>query len=155
MFSTTASTSTTRSEKPSLLPLDPSRGERTLVIIKPHAFENRALITKRIEDAELSVVHHYSLRLSKEVAGELYQEHQHKKWYGELLEMMLEGDIQVVVVEGVNAVSRIRALLGTPSQPGTIRGDFSKAGDANRNAAHGSATLNDAKREIGIFYITK
>jgi len=67
---------------------------------------------------------------------------------------MTSGPIQVQVLEGKNAISRYRELMGSTNPqeaaPGTIRADFAESIDAN--AVHGSDSLESSKREIAYFF---
>ncbi|MHC4295295.1 MAG: nucleoside-diphosphate kinase, partial [Planctomycetota bacterium] len=83
-----------------------------------------------------------------------YGEHEGKDFYEPLLEFVTASPVVVAVAEGLNAVANVRSILGPtfgPDAPGgTIRGDF---GASRRyNLAHGSDSLESAKREIALLF---
>lgn len=132
------------------------RVERTLSIVKPDAVAKNLIgeIYSRFEKGGLAIVAAKMVRLTPEVAGGFYAEHRGKPFYGPLVDYMCSGPIVVQVLEGRNAISVNRALMGAtdPKQaaPGTIRADFAQSIDAN--AVHGSDSEASAEREIAYFF---
>lgn len=130
--------------------------ERTLSIVKPNAVRNNVIgdIFARFEDEGLRIVALKMIQLSVDRAQEFYREHEEKPFYGNLCEFMSSGPICVQVLEGENAVSRNRRIMGAtnPAEaaPGTIR---AKHGDSlDENGVHGSDSLKSATREIEFFF---
>ena len=130
--------------------------ERTLSIIKPDAVGRNVVgeIYSRFEQNGLCLVAAKMLRLNEAVAGGFYAEHRDRPFYPALIEFMTSGPVCVQVLEGENAVTRNRELMG-PTDPkdaeaGTIRGDFAESIDAN--AVHGSDSPESAAREIAYFF---
>jgi nucleoside-diphosphate kinase len=94
------------------------------------------------------------LQLSKEQAGEFYAVHKERPFYGELIEFMTSGPVMVQVLEGENAISKNREVMGATNPKeaaaGTIRADFAKTVD--ENVVHGSDGPDTAKEEIAFFF---
>jgi nucleoside-diphosphate kinase len=130
--------------------------ERTLSIIKPDAVAKNVIgeIYSRFEKAGLKIVAARMLHLSKEQAGEFYAVHKERPFYGELVEFMTSGPVMVQVLEGEDAISKNREVMGATNPadaaPGTIRADFAKTVD--ENAVHGSDAPETAKAEIAFFF---
>ncbi|ENN96302.1 nucleoside diphosphate kinase [Methanocaldococcus villosus KIN24-T80] len=130
--------------------------ERTLVIIKPDAVRRKLIgrIIQRIEDKGLEIIAMKMLKLSREEAEEFYKEHIGKEFYESLVNFMSSGRIVAMVVEGENAISVIRKLIGKTdpyeADPGTIRGDF--ALKLPENVIHASDSKASAEREIKFFF---
>ncbi|MDQ1490432.1 MAG: nucleoside-diphosphate kinase [Actinomycetota bacterium] len=130
--------------------------DRTLVICKPDAVERRLVgeIVSRLERKGLRVAAMRMETISKEVAGQHYGEHQGKPFYDDLVAFITRGPAVLMVVEGTEAFSVVRTLMGAtnPRQaaPGTIRGDL--AIELTENLVHGSDSPDSAAREIGLFF---
>ena len=130
--------------------------ERTLSIIKPDAVAKNVIgeIYNRFEKAGLKIVAAKMLQLNDESAGGFYAEHKGKGFYNDLIEFMTSGPVVVQVLEGENAVTLNRELMGATNpaeaDPGTIRADFAKSIDAN--AVHGSDSTASAAREVSYFF---
>lgn len=130
--------------------------QRTFSILKPDAVAKNAIgaIYSRFEQAGLRIVAAKMVQLSREQAEGFYAEHQGKVFYEPLIAFMTSGPIMVQVLEGENAVSRHREVLGAtnPAQAeaGTVRADFGSG--MPPNAAHGSDSIESASREIAYFF---
>lgn len=130
--------------------------ERTLSIVKPDAVAKNLIgeICARFEKGGLRIVATKMMRLSPEVAGAFYAEHEGKRFFAPLIGYMCSGPIVVQVLEGENAIHVNRQLMGATdpkeAAPGTIRADFAESIDAN--AVHGSDSPASAKREIDYFF---
>ena len=130
--------------------------DRTLVICKPDAVERRLVgeIVSRLERKGLRIVEMRMETISKETAGRHYGEHQGKPFYDDLVAFITRSPAVLMVVEGPEAFSVVRTLMGTtnPRQaaPGTIRGDL--AIELTENLVHGSDSPESAAREIGLFF---
>ena len=130
--------------------------DRTLVICKPDAVERRLVgeIVSRLERKGLRIVEMRMETISKETAGQHYGEHQGKPFYDDLVAFITRGPAVLMVVEGPEAFSVVRTLMGAtnPRQaaPGTIRGDL--AIELTENLVHGSDSPESAAREIGLFF---
>ena len=130
--------------------------DRTLVICKPDAVERRLVgeIVSRLERKGLRITQMRMETISKETAGQHYGEHQGKPFYDDLVAFITRGPAVLMVVEGPEAYSVVRTLMGTtnPRQaaPGTIRGDL--AIELTENLVHGSDSAESAGREIALFF---
>jgi nucleoside-diphosphate kinase len=130
--------------------------ERTLSIIKPDAVGKNVIgeILSRFEQNGLRIVAAKMLRLSENLAGGFYAEHRERPFFPALIEFMTSGPVIVQVLEGENAISKNRELMGATNPqeaaPGTIRADFAQSIDAN--AVHGSDSPESAAREIAYFF---
>ena len=130
--------------------------EQTLSIIKPDAVAKNVTgqINSRFEAAGLQIVAQKMLRLSDELAGGFYAEHEERPFYPNLVAFMTSGPVVVQVLEGEGAILKNRELMGATNpaeaDAGTIRADFAKSIDAN--AVHGSDSPASAVREIAYFF---
>ena len=130
--------------------------ERTLLIFKPDAVQ-RGLVGRilgRFEDKGLKIVGIKMLRVSDDLAADIYAEHEGKDFLAPLLEFVTSGPVVAAVLVGLEAVAVVRKLIGPtfgPAAPGgTVRGDF---GASRRyNLVHGSDSPASAEREIGLFF---
>ncbi len=130
--------------------------ERTLSIIKPDAIAKNVIgkIYSRFEASGLKVIAARMTWLSTQEAGEFYAVHKERPFYGELVSFMTSGPVMIQALEGENAISVNRDLMGATdpkkAAPGTIRADFATSIDAN--AVHGSDGPETAKVEIAFFF---
>ena len=131
---------------------------RTFTMIKPDATEQgyTGAILQKINDAGFRIVAMKMTHLSKAKAGEFYEIHRERPFYGELVEFMSRGPITAAILEKENAVQGFRKLIGAtnPAQAdeGTIRKLFAKS--IGENAIHGSDSDENAKIE-GDFFFSK
>ena len=130
--------------------------DRTLVICKPDAVERRLVgeIVSRLERKGLRIAALRMETISKETAGQHYGEHQGKPFYDDLVAFITRGPAVLMVVEGTEAYSVVRTLMGATNPrtaaPGTIRGDL--AIELTENLVHGSDSPESAAREIALFF---
>lgn len=130
--------------------------EQTLSIIKPDAVSNNKTgeILSYFEKAGLQIVAIKMLRLTTEQARAFYAIHAHRPFFQELIQFMTEGPIVAFVLEGENAINRTRELMGATNpkeaNPATIRKEFGTS--IERNAIHGSDSLENAKTEVSFFF---
>ena len=130
--------------------------EKTLAIIKPDAVKKKLAgkIIQRIEDENFKISGLKMLHLTKEEAEGFYIVHKDKPFYNSLTDFMSSGEIITMVLEGENAISHWRKVMGAtdPAQaePGTIRHAFGSS--TEQNATHGSDSPSTAEWEIDYFY---
>ena len=130
--------------------------ERTFSIIKPDAVRRNLIgdIYSRFEKAGLVIIGSRMLKLTSEQAAGFYAEHEGKPFFEDLCSYMKSGPVMIQVLEGDDAISVNRRLMGATdpkeAAPGTIRADFAESIDAN--AVHGSDSPVSAQREIGFFF---
>lgn len=129
--------------------------EKTLSIIKPDAVSKNIIgkIISRFEDNGLEIIAAKLIRLSDDEASGFYAEHQGKPFFNALKDFMTSGPVFIQVLQGENAISRNRELMGdtdpAKAKVGSIRSDFASSIDAN--AVHGSDSKESAEREINYF----
>lgn len=130
--------------------------ERTISIIKPDAVAKNVIgqIYARFEGAGLKIVAANMMHLSQQTAEEFYGVHRERPFFKDLVAFMVSGPVMVQVLEGDNAITKNRDLMGATdpkkAAPGTIRADFADSIDAN--AVHGSDSPETAKQEIAFFF---
>jgi nucleoside-diphosphate kinase len=130
--------------------------EQTFSIIKPDAVAKNVIgeIVSRFEKNGLQIVASKMLHLSKEQAEGFYAVHRERPFYNDLVSFMISGPVVVQVLEGENAISKNRELMGATNpaeaDPGTIRADFATTVD--ENAVHGSDASETAAEEIKFFF---
>ncbi len=130
--------------------------DRTLIILKPDAMKRKLVgeIISRIEKKNLTIVRMDMRTLDKKTLDQHYDEHKGKPFYPSLVEFMSSGPVVVMEVQGRDAQSVMRNLMGKTdpitADPGTIRGDLGI--DFTENLIHGSDSKLTADREIGIFF---
>lgn len=130
--------------------------ETTFVMIKPDGVQRRLIgeVISRLEARGLMLVGLKLMQVSRESAEEHYRDHKGKSFYEPLLAFVTSGPVVAMAVRGVDAIQRVRDLMGetTPSQavPGTIRGDFALS--AQMNIIHGSDGPESAARELALFF---
>lgn len=131
--------------------------ERTLVLLKPDATKRNAVgaILTYFERAGLKVARMRSVKYPSRFLCELhYREHVEKPFFGRNVEFLHSGLVIAVIIEGENAIARVREIIGATSPadaaPGTIRGDF--GGDLPCNLVHGSDSLEATRLEIPLWF---
>ncbi len=130
--------------------------ERTFVMVKPDAFQRGLVgeIVGRLEDRGLKLVAMKLLTPTQEQGEAHYAEHEDKGFYDDLVEFITSGPAVPMVVEGEDAISVVRDMIGATdpkeAAPGTIRGDY--ALDIGRNCVHAADSPESAEREIDIYF---
>jgi nucleoside-diphosphate kinase len=130
-------------------------GNKTFTMIKPDAVKagHIGAILAQINKAGFRIVAMKLTQLSKEKAGEFYEVHKERPFYGELVDFMSSGPIVAAILEKDNAVEDFRKLIGATNpanaEPGTIRALF--ATSVGENAIHGSDSDENAAIE-GAFH---
>jgi len=128
----------------------------TFTMIKPEAVKsgNIGVILSKIENAGFRIVAMKKILLSKERAGEFYEVHKERPFYGELVDYMSSGPIVAAILEKDNAVEDFRILIGstdpTEAAPGTIRSEFAES--KAKNAVHGSDSDENANIEADFHF---
>jgi nucleoside-diphosphate kinase len=130
--------------------------ERTLSIIKPDGVAKGVIgeVIKRFEKAGLKIAAMKMIYMSKKEAEGFYAVHRGKAFYDSLTDFMSSGSCVVMILEGPQAITKNRELMGATNPqnaaPGTIRRDF--ATNVERNTVHGSDAPETAAFEIGYFF---
>lgn len=130
--------------------------QRTLSIIKPDAVARglQGEILAMIQASGLRLVAMKMLRLTEAQAGAFYAVHRERPFYKELVRYMTSGPVLCSVLEGEDAITAYRALMGStdPAKAAedTIRRKYAQSVQAN--AVHGSDAPETAAREIAFFF---
>ncbi len=130
--------------------------EKTLVLIKPDAVEACHIgdIIKMYEGNSLRVAAMRMMNMTEALAAKHYQEHVGKGFYPELVEFMTSAPLVALVLEGEDAVKKVRDLHGATdpkeAKEGTVRNLYAQ--DKGRNAVHASDSVESANREIHVFF---
>ena len=129
--------------------------ERTLVIIKPEAVIKKLVgkIISVYEDNRLEIIHAHRVLPTREVLEQHYEAHIGKDFFEDLVEFMSSSEVMVLILEGENVVSIVREINGRTNpqkaNPGTLRYMFGET--VQRNAVHGSESIEAAEKEIDIW----
>ena len=130
--------------------------EKSLVLIKPDAVRKNIIgnIIAIYENQGLKVINLRMGIVKEKIAEEHYKEHKGKDFYESLLRFITSGSLVAMILEGENAISKIREINGATNpekaEEGTIRRLYA---DNNReNCVHASDSLESAEREINIWF---
>jgi nucleoside-diphosphate kinase len=135
---------------------DPMAIERTFSILKPDATGRNltGAINAIIEKAGLRIVAQKRVRISREQAEKFYAVHRERPFFRELVDFMISGPVVVQVLEGDNAITKYREVMGATdpakAAAGTIRKTHAKS--IGENSVHGSDAPETAVREIAQFF---
>jgi nucleoside-diphosphate kinase len=130
--------------------------ERSLVLIKPDAIQRGLAgeIISRLEKKGLKIVAMKMLHMDKNLAQRHYAIHKGKAFFDDLVNFITSSPVIAIVFQGKNAVEIIRQMMGetdpAKAYRGTIRGDFGI--DIGHNLVHGSDSLENASKEIDLFF---
>ena len=130
--------------------------ERSLVLIKPDAIQRGLAgeIISRLERKGLKIVALKMLHMDKNLAQRHYAIHKGKAFFDDLVSFITSSPLIAIVFQGKNAVEIIRQMMGetdpAKASSGTIRGDFGI--DIGHNLIHGSDSLENASKEIDLFF---
>tara|TARA_B000000565_G_C23561244_1_gene291526 strand:+ start:154 stop:567 length:414 start_codon:yes stop_codon:yes gene_type:complete len=130
--------------------------QQTLSIIKPDAVERNLAekIKKIFTENRLNIKDSKKIQITKEEAAEFYKVHQAKPFYNDLCSYLSSGPIVVMILEGEDAVSANRKLMGATNpkdaEDNTIRKLYGISID--KNSVHGSDSPDNAKKEIEFFF---
>ena len=130
--------------------------EQTLSIIKPDAVERNLVeeIKNIFKKNNLNIIDSKKIKITKDEASEFYKVHQSKPFYDALCDYLSSGPIEAMILEGENAVSSNRKLMGATdpkkAEEKTIRKLFGISID--KNSVHGSDSIENAKKEINFFF---
>ena len=130
--------------------------QKSFVMMKPDAVQRRLMgkILSRFEEKGLQIVAVKLMQIDEELAKTHYGEHAEKPFFPSLVEYITSSPALAMVIEGEEAITTIRKLVGATNpleaDLGTIRGDFGM--DTGRNIIHASDAPESAEREIGLFF---
>jgi nucleoside-diphosphate kinase len=133
--------------------------QNTLSIIKPDATKRNITgsINKIIEDSGLRIIAQKRIKLSQEMAKKFYHVHKEKSFFNELVEYMTSESVVVQVLQGENAVSKYRDIMGATNPNESADGTIRKLHALNiqENSVHGSDSVENASHEISFFFEDK
>lgn len=130
--------------------------ERTLSIVKPDGVSKNLIgeVIRRFEESRLKVIALKMVKLSKAQAQGFYAVHRERPFFSSLTDFMSSGPCVVMVLEGEDAISKVREIMGATdpakAEPGTIRKEL--ASNIEKNIVHGSDSSESASFEIGYFF---
>jgi len=130
--------------------------EKSLVLIKPDAMQRGLAgeIISRLEKRGLKIVAMKMLHMDKNLAQRHYAIHKGKAFFDDLVNFITSSPVIAIIFQGKNAVEIIRQMMGetdpAKAHSGTIRGDFGI--DIGHNLVHGSDSLENAVKEIDLFF---
>lgn len=130
--------------------------EKSLVLIKPDALQRglTGKILSRLERRGLKIIALKMIQVDKTLAQRHYAIHKEKPFFNDLVNFITASPIVAAIFEGKNAIEVVRQTMGktnsAEASPGTIRGDFGI--DIQQNLVHGSDSVENAAKEIEIFF---
>jgi len=130
--------------------------ERSFAMLKPGVLQRRLVgeVLLRIERKGLRLVALKLMKIDRSLAETHYAEHAGKDFYEKLVSYTISAPVVAMVLEGADAVSKLRCLCGPTNVqealPGTIRGDF--CFNTRLNIIHASDSPANAEREIALFF---
>lgn len=133
--------------------------ERTLVLVKPDGVQRGLIgeIITRLERRGLRIAALKLIWMDEALAKRHYAVHEGKPFFVGLVKFITSGPIVAAVIEGKGAVAAVRSVMGATdplkATQGTIRGDL--ALDIGQNLVHGSDSVENAEKEISIFFTKK
>jgi len=130
--------------------------QKTFSIIKPDAVKRNLIghINQIIESSGLRIIASKKMYLTKTQAENFYGVHKDRPFFNSLINYMTSGPVQVQVLEGINAISNYRKIMGATNpeqaEDGTIRKLYAESIEAN--SVHGSDSQENAEIEISFFF---
>ena len=130
--------------------------QRTLSIIKPDATKRNltGTINAIIENNGLRIIAQKRLKLSVEQAKKFYEVHKNKSFYNDLIEYMTSESVVVQILEGDNAITKYREIMGSTDPKEAAEGTIRKkvAISKQENSVHGSDSIKNSIKEINFFF---
>eukprot|EP00117_Sycon_ciliatum_P009452 scpid3757/ scgid11737/ Thioredoxin domain-containing protein 3 homolog; Dynein intermediate chain 3 len=131
--------------------------QQTLAIIKPHAMERKEEILEEISNRGFVIAMQEEKELQSDVVADFYAEHKEKDFYASLVEAMCSGPVETMILSSRDGIQAWRDALGPTStieakeqNPGCLRAKF--GGEEFENALHGSASAEEAQREVELIF---
>ena len=130
--------------------------QRTFSILKPDATRRNltGAVNAVIEKAGLRIVAQKRIHMTKAQAETFYAVHSARPFFGELVEFMTSGPVVVQVLEGEDAITKYREVMGATNPANAAEGTIRKlfAESVGENTVHGSDAPETAKAEIAFFF---
>ena len=130
--------------------------EQTLIVVKPDGFKKGLVgkIIARFEEKGFQIVNLKSFQFDEQTAKKFYDAHKDKHFFNELVSFICSGKTVGCILEGNNAISTVRLLVGNTKSsealPGTIRGDFGLG--FTDNIIHASDSAESFIKESKIIF---
>jgi nucleoside-diphosphate kinase len=130
--------------------------EQTLIVVKPDGFKKGLVgkIISRFEEKGFQIVNIRSFQFDTDTARKFYDAHKDKHFFNELVSFICSGKTVGCILEGNNAISTVRVMVGntksTEAQPGTIRGDLGLG--FTDNIIHASDSAESFIKESKIIF---
>ena len=130
--------------------------EQSLFIVKPDGVERKLVgqILSRFENKGFKIVKLRMFTFTKEMAEEFYSDHKSKPFFGELVSFITSGRVVATVIEGNNAITTTRLMIGSTksfeASPGSIRGDFGLG--FTDNIIHASDSKESFEKEVSVIF---
>ncbi len=130
--------------------------EQTLIIVKPDAVKRNLIgkILARFEEKGFVIKNIKSLTFATDQAREFYSAHKEKSFFEELVSFISSHMVVACILEGSNAISTVRLLIGSTTSyqasPGTIRGDYGLG--ITENIIHASDSYESFIKESGVIF---
>ncbi|TLY05004.1 MAG: nucleoside-diphosphate kinase [Thaumarchaeota archaeon] len=130
--------------------------EQTLFIVKPDGVDRKLVgeIISRFEKRGFNIVKLRMFTFTKQMAEEFYSVHSSKPFFGELVSFITSGQVVAAVIEGNNAITTTRLMIGSTKSfeaaPGTIRGDFGLG--ISDNIIHASDSKESFEKEVAVVF---
>jgi len=130
--------------------------EQSLFIVKPDGVERRIVgqILTRFENKGFKIVKMKMFTFTREMAEEFYSAHKSKPFFGELVSFITSGRVVATVIEGNNAITTTRLMVGSTksfeASPGSIRGDFGLG--ITDNIIHASDSRESFEKEVAVVF---
>ena len=129
---------------------------KTFFMIKPDGVKRNLIgdVVSRVEKEGFVITKMKMMSISDDLAKKHYAEHSEKPFFNDLVDFITSGPVVAMQVEGEDAVSEIRRIMGatnpSDAEPGTIRADL--ATKLEENVVHGSDSEESAERELSLFF---
>ena len=129
---------------------------KTFFMIKPDGVKRNLIgdVVSRVEKEGFVITKMKMMSISDDLAKRHYAEHSEKPFFNDLVDFITSGPVVAMEVEGEDAVSEIRRIMGatnpSEAEPGTIRADL--ATKLEENVVHGSDSEESAERELLLFF---
>jgi len=130
--------------------------EQTLIVVKPDGFKKGIVgkIISRFEQKGFQIVNLKLIQFDVDTAKKFYESHKDKHFFDELVSFICSGKTVGCILEGTNAVSTVRLMVGNTKSsealPGTIRGDFGIG--ITDNIIHASDSAESFIKESKIIF---
>ena len=130
--------------------------QRTFSIIKPDATKRNITgsINKLIEESGLRIIAQKRIHLSNDQAKKFYEVHKDKSFFNDLIEYMTSEPVVVQILQGDDAVTKYRQVMGSTNPEEASDGTIRKIHALNiqENSVHGSDSKENADIEISFFF---